>query len=63
MWSDDEDDLDLPSLGEDWEDVLKPNRTYTVTLMVDFKGSEIRNDAQLARKLEMVKPEVKFKDV
>ena len=63
MWSDDEDDLDLPSLGEDWEDVLKPNRTYTVTLMVDFKGSEIRNDAQLARKLEMFKPEVKFKDV
>ena len=63
MWSDDEDDLDLPSLGEDWEDVLKPNRTYTVTLMVDFKGSEIRNDAQLVRKLEMFKPEVKFKDV
>ena len=63
MWSDDEDDLDLPSLGEDWEDVLKPNRTYTVTLMVDFKGSEIRNDAQLLRKLEMFKPEVKFKDV
>ena len=50
-------------MGEDWEDVLKPNRTYTVTLMVDFKGSEIRNDAQLARKLEMFKPEVKFKDV
>ena len=58
MWSDDDEELKLPGRGEVWEDVLQPNRTYTVTLMVKFKGVEIWNDRQFSGKLEIFKPEV-----